>query len=171
VKARGKEPTVYRSTSEGKFTGFPLAVLVNGQTMGGAELIAAALQDHHRAVVVGQRTLGKASVQTPIALPLPGVGLKLTSGTFERPGGKNLHRFPDSKPSDDWGVRPDADGEFRVSPELGRRLAEWWRRQSLRPGGSNERLPLDDPSADPQRQAAVEAVARLLERRPQARAK
>ena len=171
VKARGKEPTVYRSTAEGKFTGFPLVVLVNGQTMGGAELIAAALQDHHRATVVGQRSLGKASVQTPIPLPVPGVGLKLTSGTFERPSGKNLHRFPESKASDDWGVRPDADGEFRVSPELGRRLAEWWRRQSLRPGGSNERLPLDDPSADPQRQAAVEAVARLLERQPQVRAK
>jgi carboxyl-terminal processing protease len=99
------------------------------------------------------------------------VGLKLTSGTFERPSGKNLHRFPDSKPADDWGVRPDADGECRVSPELGRRLREWWGRQSLRPGASNERLPLDDPSADPQRQAAVEAVARLLEQQPQARAK
>jgi carboxyl-terminal processing protease len=171
VKARGKEPTVYRSTAEGKSLGYPLVVLVNGQTMGGAELIAAALQDHRRAVVMGQRTLGKASVQTPLALPLPGVGLKLTSGTFERPSGKNLHRFPDSKPSDDWGVRPDADGEFRVSPELGRRLREWWRRQSLRPGSSNERLPLDDPSADPQRQAAVEAVARRLEQKAQARVK
>jgi carboxyl-terminal processing protease len=171
VKARGKEPTVYRSTAEGKFLGFPLVVLVNGETMGGAELIAAALQDHRRAVVVGQRTLGKASVQTPIPLPMPGVGLKLTSGTFERPSGKNLHRFPDSKPSDDWGVRPDADGESRVSPELSRRLREWWRRQSLRPGPSNERLPLDDPSADPQRQAAVEAAARLLEQKAQARAK
>jgi C-terminal processing protease CtpA/Prc len=171
VRARGKEPTVYRSTAEGKFLGFPLVVLVNGETMGGAELIAAALQDHRRALVVGQRTLGKASVQTLVPLPLPGVGLKLTSGTFERPSGKNLHRFPDSKPADDWGVRPDADGECRVSPELGRRLREWWGRQSLRPGASNERLPLDDPSADPQRQAAVEAVARLLEQQPQARAK
>ena len=65
----------------------------------------------------------------------------------------------------------DAGGEFRVSPALGRRLAGWWRRQSLRPGGPNERLPLDDPSADPQRQAAVEAVARLLEQKAQARAK
>ncbi len=41
----------------------------------------------------------------------------------------------------------------------------------MRPGASTERLPLDDPSAAPQRQAAVEAVARRLERQPQARAK
>jgi hypothetical protein len=65
----------------------------------------------------------------------------------------------------------DADGGFRVSPELSRRLREWLRRQSLRPDSSNERLPLEGPSADPQRQAAVEAVARLLERKAQARAK
>ncbi len=158
VKNRSREDTVYRSTSEGKYRDFALVALVNGETSGGAELIAGALQDQKRAVVVGQRTLGKASVQTPLALGLEGVGFKLTSGTFVRPGGKNLHRFPESTPSDDWGVRPDEDA--RLSPELGRRLKEWWQLQSLRPARSAERLPLDDSRADPQLLLALEVLAR-----------
>src|SRR5262249_50252607 len=145
VKARNREDSVYRSTDANKLRGFPLVVLVNGDTSGGAELIAAALHDHKRAVVAGQRTLGKASVQTPLHLGLEGVGLKLTSGTFQRPSGKNLHRFPESTLNDDWGVRPDVGAEFRLSAELGRRLRDWWHLQSLRPGASRERLPLDDP--------------------------
>ncbi len=140
-----------------------MVVLVNGETSGGAELIAAALQDHKRAVVVGQRTLGKASVQQPLQNPPPGVQLKLTAGTFYRPSGKNLHRFPESKPGDDWGVKPDV--EFRVSPQLGRQLKAWWEAQTLRPGPSLERLPLDDLSNDAQLRAAVDTVAANLEKR------
>src|SRR5262249_58851975 len=87
VKSRGREDTVYRSTDGGKFRDCPVVVLVNGETSGGAELIAAALQDHKRACVVGQRTLGKASVQTPLAVGVEGTGFKLTSGTFVRPAG------------------------------------------------------------------------------------
>jgi carboxyl-terminal processing protease len=124
-------------------------------------MIAAALQDHHRAVLVGQRTHGKGNVQQ-ISRPFGPVSLKVTSGTIVRPSGKALHRFPDSKPSDDWGVHPDH--VFRISPELGRALKTRWEQQTLRPGGSTERLPLDDPLADPQRNAAVETLTELLKR-------
>jgi C-terminal processing protease CtpA/Prc len=113
-------------------------------------------------VVAGQRTLGKASIQTMLGLPVPDAGLKLTSGTFLRPSGKNLHRFPDSRSGDDWGVRPDAKAECRQSPELNRQLKEWWMLQTLRPGTSNEALPLDDPGADPQRETARQALLGLL---------
>jgi carboxyl-terminal processing protease len=165
VKSRSGKDVVYRGTDGGKFRTFPVVVLVNGETSGGAELIAAALQDHRRATVVGQRTLGKASIQTPLPLGLRGVGFKLTTGTFVRPAGKNLHRPPHGKPADDWGVRPDPDGDFRVSPELSRRLRAWWLLHSLRPTDSSERLPLDDPHADPQRQAALEVLAALVEKK------
>lgn len=160
IKNCGREDTVYRSTDEAKPGDFPLVVLVNGETSGGAELVAAALQDHKRAVVVGQRTLGKASVQTPLALGLDGVGFKLTSGTFVRPGGKNLHRFPESGPADDWGVVPDEDA--RLSAELGKRLKGWWQAMSLRPARSAERLALDDPRADPQQQLALQALRKRV---------
>jgi carboxyl-terminal processing protease len=163
VQNRGRPDMVYLAEDRhGPGCGCPLVVLVNGETRGGAELIAAALQDHGRAAVVGARTRGKGNSQTPIPLLLPQTELKLTTGVFVRPSGRNLHRFPDSAPADDWGVRPDV--EFRVSPDLDRTLAGWWRRQSLRPGPSSEPLPLDDPHADPCREAALEALKERIPR-------
>ncbi len=122
------------------FLGFSLVVLVNRETSGGAELIAAALQDHHRAAIVGQRTRGKASIQTLLPLPIPDAGLKLTNGMFLRPSGKNLHRFPESKRTDDWGVRPDPGREFPITPELSKQLGEWSQLLALRPGAPTKRL-------------------------------
>jgi C-terminal processing protease CtpA/Prc len=169
IKVRTREPVVHRNEGAGPFTDVPMVVLVNGDTTGGGELIAAALQDHGRAKVVGQRTFGKASVQTPLHLGLPNTGMKLTSGTFERPAGKNLHRFPDSKPDDDWGVRPDAGLDFRVSADLNRQLKKWWQEVTLRPGSSRERLALDEPGADSPQQAALAAVMRLVEKKAAAK--
>jgi carboxyl-terminal processing protease len=156
------EEQEYSAHGVAAFVDLPLVLLVNGETSGGAELIAAALQDHQRAVVAGQRTLGKASIQTQEPLPLPNTGLKLTSGSFLRPSGKALHRFPDSRPGDDWGVRPDPEHETPVSAELGRQLRDWWLQISLRPGEDNGALPLDDPENDPQRQAAVRVLEKML---------
>jgi carboxyl-terminal processing protease len=153
VKMRGREDTVHRGGGKAMCPDLPMVVLVNGDTSGGAELIAAALQDHGRAEVVGQRTRGKASVQTPLSVGLDGVGFKVTSGTFLRPSGKNLHRSPDSRRGDDWGVVPKED--CRLSPELSRRYAEEWQRWSLRPASSRERLALDDPGYDTQRACAA----------------
>jgi carboxyl-terminal processing protease len=153
VKGRGAPDVVHRGRGVGRFTDLPLVVLVNGETVGGAELLAAALQDHGRAAVVGQRTRGKGTMQTQVPLGLTGVGVKLTTGTFVRPNGRNLHRFPDSTPGDDWGVRPDH--EVRLSADLNRTLRQWWLLQTLRPGSSVQSLPLDDPTADPVRYQAV----------------
>jgi carboxyl-terminal processing protease len=162
VKHRDGHEDTYPSTAENKFLDFPVVVLVNGETSGGAELIAAALQDHRRAVIAGQRTLGKGSIQSTLPLGVPGAGLKLTTATFVRPSGKGLHRYPDSKPADDWGVRPDPQMDCRVSAALGGQLREWWQQQDLRPGTCNEVLPLDDPEADPQRLFAAEVLRGLL---------
>jgi carboxyl-terminal processing protease len=164
VRSRDQKDNTFTSKQddENKFTKFPVVVLINGETSGGAELIAAALQDNHRARILGQRTLGKASIQTVVGLPAGNSGMKLTSGTFVRPSGKNLHRNPDSKPGDDWGVRPDEGLEIRASPELGRQLKGWWQQQTLRPGRSNEALPLDDPAADSQRAAALKVLLGMI---------
>jgi carboxyl-terminal processing protease len=145
----------YAVTSSDAFLQFPVVVLVNGETSGGGELIAAALQDYHRGIIAGQRSLGKGSVQYTLPLPIGNAGMKLTTGRFLRPSGKNLNRFPDSKPSDDWGVRPDAGQELPLTADLARQLKDWWLWQTLRPGSNTEALPLDDPEVDPQRQAAL----------------
>lgn len=165
VVSRGGQQKEFLSHRDGNFLGFPVVVLVNGDTSGGGELVAAALQDHRRAVVVGQRTVGKATIQKPFAVPVRDTALKLTLGIFVRPSGKNLHRYPDSKRTEDWGVRPDPEGEFRVSPELSRNLREWWLLQTLRPAEDNEALPLDDPGQDPQQQRALKILLRLLEQK------
>jgi carboxyl-terminal processing protease len=162
IKTRNGMDRDYTGKRDVNFLNFAMIVLVNGQTSGGAELIAAALQDNHRALVAGQRSLGKASVQTTKALRIANMGLKLTSGTFIRPSGKNLHRFPDSLRTDDWGVLPESKLEFRISSELDQQLREWYVWQTLRPGSAKEVLPLDDPAADPQRQMASKALVEKI---------
>jgi carboxyl-terminal processing protease len=165
AKSRSEEDRVYNSVTRVEaFTRFPIVVLVNSDTVGGAEMIAAALQDHKRAVVVGERTRGKGSIQNYLGVASEGtpLTLKLTVATFSRPSGKALNRFVNSKPSDDWGVRPDEKSECIVSPALSRQLREWWDEQTLRPGSSNKALPLDDPENDPQRQAALSALLRRM---------
>jgi carboxyl-terminal processing protease len=163
-RADADKENKYHNTQPKRYTKWPLAVLVNGHTSGGAELIAAALQDLRRVPVAGQRTFGKASVQTTVYLNVPGANLKLTTGEFVRPSGKNLGRQRDSRPRDDWGVRPDTALELRLSPERDRELRDWWEQQTLRPGSDRHILPLDDPANDPQRQLAVRAVLEQLRR-------
>ena len=85
----------------------PVAVLVNRLSASASEIVAAALQDHKRAVIVGERSYGKGSVQNIIEMEGRRSALKLTTASYWRPSGKNIHRFPDSKESDEWGVRPN----------------------------------------------------------------
>jgi C-terminal peptidase prc len=162
-----KRHVTHETTGTPFIEGLPIIVLVDGETRGGGEMLAAAFQDHKICLVSGQRSFGKGSVQGPTdaANPLP-VEFKLTTGMFTRPSGKNLHRFPNSRMQDDWGVRPDSGLEFPVSPEMSKQLKEWMRQLALRPGSSKEVLPLDDPERDPVRQLALRELSKQLRQRP-----
>jgi carboxyl-terminal processing protease len=96
------------------FDDFPMVVLVNRYTASAGEIVAACLQDHRRAVVMGERTWGKGSVQNVISLEHGRSRLKLTTAEYRRPSGKNIHRFPDAKDADPWGVKPDEGYELRL---------------------------------------------------------
>jgi C-terminal peptidase prc len=147
----------------GLLEGVPTIVLIDEETRGGGEMIAAVLQDHKVAKIAGRRSYGKGSVQKSEILPgLGNMYFKLTTGTFTRPNGKNLHRFPDSKPGDDWGIRPDPGYEFPVPPDVARQVKVWMQQQVLRPGPSRELLPLDDPDNDPLRQFAWRKLVKQL---------
>ena len=95
----------------------PMAVLVNRASASAAEIVAAALQDNGRAAIVGERTYGKGSVQKSFDSPDGKTALKLTTERWLTPNGKNIHRWPESKESDEWGVRPDAGLEVKMTPE------------------------------------------------------
>ena len=97
----------------------PLVVLVGPETSGGGEMVAAALQDYGRATVVGQRTLGKGNIQrADFPAHLGDLRLKHSTGYSLRPTGRNRHRFADSQPTDDWGVRPDMGFEAPLTADL-----------------------------------------------------
>jgi carboxyl-terminal processing protease len=84
-----QDETVYQVTGGASYPQLPLVVLVNRGSASSAEIVAAALQDHRRAVVVGRRTYGKASVQS--IRPLSnGTALKLTTALYRTPAGRDL---------------------------------------------------------------------------------
>lgn len=87
VKGRKGETTKHITATPGDITnGLPLVALVNGGTASEAELVAGALQDDHRAVLVGTKTFGQSAIETLI--PLNGNGaIKLTTARFETPSG------------------------------------------------------------------------------------
>jgi C-terminal peptidase prc len=162
--------------SNAVFPDFPVVVLVNGETLGGGELIAAAIQDTNRGAVAGQRTVGKGSVQKALVsaqgsefYPVGDLTVRLSVGIFTRLTGKNLQRFAGSKPTDDWGVRPEPKLEFAVSADLSRTLRDLWFLHALRPGASDETAAMDDPARDPQREFALRALRKVIRDKSQSK--
>jgi carboxyl-terminal processing protease len=120
TKGRNQKEEVYdadpaRALLPGKEV--PVALLVNRYSASASEILSAALQDHGRAVVVGERTYGKGSVQNVIEMENHSSALKLTTASYWRPSGKNIHRFPDSKEADEWGVKPSEGFEVTLKDD------------------------------------------------------
>ncbi|MBB73027.1 MAG: peptidase S41 [Planctomycetaceae bacterium] len=112
TKGRNTPQRVWRARKAGTQEGFPMVVLINHFSASASEIVAACLQDHQRATIVGERSWGKGSVQNIIELENGRSALKLTTAGYRRPSGKNIHRFKDASDEDEWGVNPN-DG-FRV---------------------------------------------------------
>ena len=93
----GETGETYRAGGRVHLTNFPIAILVNGGSASAAEIVAGALQDHHRAVLVGEKTYGKGSVQT--IRPMPGdTALRLTTAKYYTPSHRVIH---------ERGIEPD----------------------------------------------------------------
>jgi carboxyl-terminal processing protease len=86
-----QDETTYEVSGDAAYPNIPLVVAVNHGSASASEIVAAALQDHERAVVIGHRTYGKASVQS--IRPLShGTALKLTTAMYRTPAGRDLTR-------------------------------------------------------------------------------
>jgi C-terminal peptidase prc len=171
-------------------TDLPLLVLIGKDTTGGGEMIAAALQDHQRAAIAGDRTYGKRTVQRPLldrnnnalASIWPEVTFKVSIGILLRP--REVHQLDfsgieaadlsaaDLKARNEqyasilaapkWCVEPDRGRWLPISAELNQQLKEWWMLQALRPVGDRSALPLDDLDADPQLNAAIKMLKAII---------
>jgi|GEM_PF-2796185 len=157
VKGRDGE-TVYDASPQESFTNFPIALLVNRKTASAAEIIAACLQDHQRAVVVGERTFGQAIVRSILNLK-SGVGaVKLPIAVYYRPNGKSVNRYPNSKDTDDWGVSPNPGYEVMMTDE---ELKQFEKRRVGWDALSSDGVP-EGKFRDRQLQKALEWVAMQL---------
>ncbi|HEV3032233.1 MAG TPA: S41 family peptidase [Polyangia bacterium] len=147
VKTVGKGGHVMdeaKAHSRGTWLGFPMVVVVDGATASAAEIVAGALQDHGRAVILGTQTFGKGSVQTVIDLDGCGAkpcGLKLTVARYYTPSGRSIQG---------QGITPDVVVEA-TAPAPDPEEAELPRERDLRKRLRNEqgdkaatRLHLDD---------------------------
>jgi carboxyl-terminal processing protease len=94
--------------------GLPIIVLIDAGSASAAEIVAAALQDHHRALVMGERSFGKGSVQTLVPLSQK-TGLRLTTARYYTPSGRSVQ---------EGGIKPDievpqlSDPDYKSRPKL-----------------------------------------------------
>jgi carboxyl-terminal processing protease len=123
VYTQGRRPDnrqEFKAKPTAPYSAIPLIVLINEGSASGAEIVAGALQDQHRAVVMGQRSYGKASVQSVIPLS-DGSGLRLTVARYYTPLGRSIHRDEKKKTG---GIMPDL--LIPVSKETEAKLYNQW---------------------------------------------
>ncbi len=126
IKPRVGQEQSYGGEHEGSYLNFPMVCLINNGSASGSEIVAACLQDHKRAILIGERSYGKGSVQNVQQFSPTSGEIKLTTATYWRPSGKNINK-PSIKDYDkmskedlekqDWGVRPDAGYVIKLDPK------------------------------------------------------
>jgi carboxyl-terminal processing protease len=132
--------------------GLPVIVLVDAGTASASEIVAAALQDHRRAIVMGERTFGKGSVQTLLPLGDGNTALRLTTARYYTPSGRSVQ---------EGGITPDVTVPQLTDPDYRSRnrvRESDLRRHLVNETGVRDELIQDDGRPDPRFAATVEQL-------------
>jgi carboxyl-terminal processing protease len=163
----GNQPTIAMAKPDPDDSFLPLVVLVNQYSASASEIVSGALKDDHRAIIVGERTFGKGSVQMLFPLTDRSAYLKLTTSHYYLPSGRCIHREENSK---EWGVDPDVTVE--MTPDQMRGAID--ARQDLDvlrdvtpAGGEQPKLNDAAKTADPKQEGAKVPKKDLLSSDPQ----
>ncbi|HEV2295778.1 MAG TPA: S41 family peptidase [Tepidisphaeraceae bacterium] len=169
TKGRNRPEQIARASVPGTLPQFPLIVLVNEASASAAEVVAGGLMDNRRALVIGEQTYGKGSVQELIALDAKAGELKLTVAYYYLPSGRPVHRKKEMKDGDDYGVKPQI--VVPMSPEqeraamMLRRENELFKRPvpriTTQPTTAATTAPATQP-VDAQLQRAIDTMIALL---------
>lgn len=159
VYTQGAKPEAreeFRSKAKGEPLDLPMVVLINAGTASAAEIVSGALKDTHKAVIVGERSFGKGSVQSIFRLK-NGEGLRLTTARYYTPSGVTIHEH---------GVEPDVS--IVMTPEEDRAIDLQRLREDVKdPKEFKARFGIE-PAEDRQLEAAVDvltAARKLAERK------
>jgi carboxyl-terminal processing protease len=135
--------------------GLPIIVLVDAGTASASEIVAGALQDHRRAIVMGERTFGKGSVQTLLPLGNGSTALRLTTARYYTPSGRSVQ---------EGGIAPDIVVPQLTDPDYRQRASRVresdLRRHLVNEIGVQEDLIQDDGRPDPRFAASAEELTR-----------
>ncbi|MHC4673139.1 MAG: S41 family peptidase [Planctomycetota bacterium] len=136
TKDRYDQPWIKSTSSSRHYTDFPMIVLANDASASAAEIVSGALQVHNRALLVGERTFGKGSVQQLLLLNTSDTAyLKLTTALYYLPNDRCLHKKHDSPT---WGVDPDI--EIALVPKESVKVYELRLKKDILKGKDQEEL-------------------------------
>ncbi len=174
VSTRGRDDEIqhkFEATGGAPYTDFPMVVLVNRYSASASEIVAACLQDHGRATVVGERSYGKGTVQNVIEVEGGKSNLKLTTAYYWRPNNKNIHRKKDATEKDEWGVTPNEGYSYRLNDTEFERVFSARKQRDMVPlatsgsgkGAEGESTNGASPATDdPQLKQAIECLQKQL---------